>query len=126
MPLPIERNSKPSINRFAILFVIASIGILIARLLISVSIDSNAYEIVALSKMNDDIRKDADFLNEKLQVMGSPQFLAQKAYDMGMRENTTAMFMRLSDGKILGGKYASNNASKNNTVVANDAIKILG
>jgi hypothetical protein len=124
MPFAKKRRHKTPTYKLAVIFVVSTLLITIARLFISVAVDSSAYEISRLNSINESLKKDVAFLNEKLGVMNSPQYLADRAYDLGMRESHSFLFMRLSDGKITGGS-STTDTTTNRVRVENAAEEIL-
>ncbi|MEN9740557.1 MAG: hypothetical protein RLZ72_823 [Actinomycetota bacterium] len=112
--------------RTVTIIIAAFVAIVIARLFISVAIESSQYEIASLSSQNANLGHDAQFLSEQLSVLDSPQNVAAMAIDLGMVSNSKPTYIRLSDGKVWGSGKAAADQSKSVGTVANDLIGAYG
>jgi hypothetical protein len=103
-----QRKARPRI-----VYALATIGglfaLVIAQLLLSIVIADGAYEISSLRTEQRDLSRTAQSLGEDLDLLQSPQNLATQAEGLGMvMSASTPMFLRLSDGKVLGSAGAAN------------------
>lgn len=95
-------------------------GIIIAQLLLSVAVSSGAYEIAELTQQNKEISRTYQTMNQDIDRLSSPQNLASNAGALGMVNNATPVYLRLSDGAVLGSpvpaKASAGAASSSNRV----------
>lgn len=82
------------------MLVTALIAIVVVRMFIYVAVESSAYEIASLHKQNVGLSRDAQFLQEQLNVLDSPQNLAAMAAELGMVSNSSPTYIQLSDGQV--------------------------
>lgn len=102
-----QRKARPRIV-YALATVAGLFALVIAQLLLSIVIADGAYEISSLRTEQRDLSRTAASLSEELDLLQSPQNLAVQAEDLGMvMSGTTPMFLRLSDGKVLGSAGAA-------------------
>lgn len=107
VPTRAQRRSRPKVS-YALITVGGVFALFIAQLLLSIVIADGAYEISELRAEQRDLTRTEQALAEKLDVLESPQNLARQAEGIGMVQNdVTPMFLRLSDGRVLGGTAAS-------------------
>lgn len=106
-------RQRPQVSvKTATIVVAAFVAIIVARLFITVAVEASAYEIASLNQQNVSLSRDAQFLEEQLNVLDSPQNVAAMAAELGMVSNSRPTYIRLSDGKIWGsGKPAGDGAS---------------
>lgn len=82
---------------------LAGIGaIVIAQLLLSVAMTEGAYEIDGYKVAQVKLDREAQVLREQIDALESPQFLAANAEAIGMVPNAAPVYLRLSDGAVLG------------------------
>jgi DNA-binding phage protein len=84
------------------IIIVAFIAIFVLRLLISVATDANAYAIAEKAQLSQNLTRDAQFLQEQLNVLNSPQNLSAVATQLGMISNSNPAYLRISDGKMWG------------------------
>lgn len=96
-----QRKSRPRVF-YAIVTVGVIFGIIISNLLLSVAVASGAYEIAAMQQSNKELGRTFQTMNQDLDRLASPQNLAANAEALGMVNNSTPVYLRLSDGAILG------------------------
>ena len=106
--------------------VAAFVAIIVARLFVTVAVESSAYEIAALSAENVSLGRDAQFLQEQLNVLDSPQNVAAMASSLGMVSNSKPTYIRLSDGQVWGSGEAARASSTTIAPIANDLIGAYG
>jgi len=102
----IEIVSPSTHKRPRIVYALSAVGcvgaIVVAQLLLSVGISQGAYEISALRASQVELGRTADSVSEDLIRVSSPQSLAANAEALGMINNSTPAYLRLSDGAVLG------------------------
>ncbi|WP_022893350.1 hypothetical protein [Agromyces subbeticus] len=76
--------------------------IIVAQLLLSIAVTQGAYEIDGLQTQQGTLTREEQKLAEELDRVESPQFLATKAEGLGMVPNANPVYLRLSDGAVLG------------------------
>ena len=102
-----QRRARPKVS-YALITVGGVFALFIAQLLLSIVIADGAYEISELRAEQRELTRTEQALGEELEVLESPQNLASEAEAIGMVVNdVTPMFLRLSDGKVLGGSAVS-------------------
>jgi len=97
-----QRRARPRVV-YAIVVVAGLFLLFMAQLLLSIVVSDGAYRISALQTSQRDLGREQQALSEKLDLLSSPQNLATQAESLGMvLSNTSPVFLRLSDGAILG------------------------
>lgn len=82
---------------------LASIGaIAIAQLLLSIAMTQGAYEMDEQLLRQAELRREEAKLADDLDRLESPQYLAMNAEALGMVPNADPVYLRLSDGAVLG------------------------
>lgn len=95
-------RAKPRVI-YALITVAGLFLIVVSQLLLSVGVSEGAYEIAGLEEQQKVLSRTYEDLSVKLDSVASPQNLAANAEALGMVRNTNAsVFLRLSDGKVLG------------------------
>ena len=123
----VQRAARPRI-RYAIVAVAGIFGILLAQLLLSMVVSEGAYQIQALQSANKELGRDVQVLTEAQQRLSSTQNLVANAAALGMVNDPNRVFLRLSDGAVLGTPVpasADNAAVTNSDLVANALVKDL-
>lgn len=82
------------------IIILAFAAIFVGRLLISVATDANAYAIAEKAQLSKNLTRDAQFVQEQLNVLNSPQNLSATAEKLGMISNSNPAYLRISDGKV--------------------------
>jgi hypothetical protein len=101
------------------IIILAFIAIFVGRLLISVATDANAYAIAEKSQLSQNLTRDAQFLQEQLNVLNSPQNLSAVATQLGMISNSNPAYLRISDGKMWGNAQVVSSGLDDRTTIAN-------
>jgi hypothetical protein len=101
-----QRKARPRVF-YAIVTVAVIFGIIVAQLLLSVAVSSGAYEISGLQYQNKELARTHQSMGQDLDRLASPQNLAANAEALGMVNNNTPVFLRLSDGAVLGSPEAA-------------------
>ena len=87
---------------YALTAVAGIAAIIVAQLLLSVGISQGAYEISSLQSNQSQLGRTAASVSEDLARVSSPQSLAANAEGLGMVSNSNPVYLRLSDGAVLG------------------------
>ncbi|MCU1544991.1 MAG: hypothetical protein JWP30_91 [Homoserinimonas sp.] len=101
-----QRNARPRLA-YALIIVIGLFGVLVAQLLLSIALADGAYQISALQTQQKELSRDRQVVTEELNVLNSPQNLAARAESLGMVSNTSAVFLNLADGSVMGAPAAA-------------------
>ncbi|MDQ1548918.1 MAG: hypothetical protein QOD27_576 [Microbacteriaceae bacterium] len=97
-----QRRARPRAV-YALVTVAGLFLILMAQLLLSIWLSDGAYRIAALQTTQTNLTRDQQTLSEQLNVLRSPQSLSARAQALGMvMSNAPAVYLRLSDGAIIG------------------------
>jgi hypothetical protein len=101
VPAPDARRAKPRLA-YAIIALggVAVIGV--AQLLLSIAVAQGAYEIDGYQVRQAELAREEQKLAEDLDRVESPQYLAMNAEALGMVPNADPVYLRLSDGAVLG------------------------
>ncbi|WP_173923869.1 hypothetical protein [Agromyces sp. Marseille-P2726] len=101
VPEPAQRRAKPRL-----VYAIVALGgvavIVVAQLLLSIAVAQGAYEIDGYQLRQAVLAREEQKLSEDLDRVQSPQYLAMNAEALGMVPNTSPVYLRLSDGAVLG------------------------
>jgi hypothetical protein len=96
-----QRRARPKIV-YALSAVTGVAAIVVAQLLLSVGISEGAYEVSRLQASQVELGRTAESVTEDLVRASSPQSLAANAEALGMVSNSNPVYLRLSDGAVLG------------------------
>ncbi|TFD16850.1 MULTISPECIES: hypothetical protein [unclassified Cryobacterium] len=96
-----QRRARPKIV-YALSAVTGVSLIVLAQLLLSVGISQSAYEVSRLQASQVELGRTAESVTEDLVRSSSPQSLAANAEALGMVSNSNPVYLRLSDGAVLG------------------------
>ena len=117
-----QRRARPRLV-YAIVVVAGLFVLVIAQLLLSIVVSDGAYRIAALQTSQRDLGREQQALSEQLDLLSSPQNLSTQAESLGMvLSNTSPVFLRLSDGAILGTATA---ADAGESVITGTAGRLL-
>ncbi len=87
-------------------FVVLLVGVLAAGLVgllvLNTAMQRAAFRLESLSADADRLEMRRQVLDLQVDRMGSPEVLARRATELGMVQMTTPVFLRLSDGTVLG------------------------
>lgn len=130
---PPIRRVQPTSKSLAVLtgrnigiMCVAFVAIMLCRLFVSVATDANAYEIASLAKESQNLTRDAQHIQEQLDVLNSPQYLSNVAQSLGMMSNPSPAYLRISDGKVWGDPVVVSSGLIDKTHIANDLVSELG
>jgi hypothetical protein len=102
-----QRRARPRIV-YAVVATASLFAIFLAQLLMSIVVSDGAYRISGLQVEQRDLARQQQSLSEHLDLLASPQNLAAQAESLGMVLGTTSpVFLRLSDGAIVGSESAA-------------------
>lgn len=103
---------------YALVAVAGLFVILMAQLLLSIWLSDGAYQISALQHSQRELSRDQQALSESLNVLQSPQNLAERAFSLGMVMNTGSQgFLSLA-----GGVSREPTAASADTALAGNAV----
>lgn len=115
------RRAKPRLI-YAIIALGGVAVIVVAQLLLSVALTQGAYEIAGYQVAQEKLAREEQKLSEDLDRVESPQFLALNAEALGMVPNANPVFLRLSDGAVVGEPTAANGVAASGSLVPNTLI----
>jgi len=102
-----QRRARPKAF-YAVLAVSAVFALFLAQLMLSIVVSDGAYQISSLQAQQNQLSRTEQGLAEQLDLLASPQSLAQRAESLGMVVGTSSpAFLRLSDGALVGTPVAS-------------------
>lgn len=99
-PAP-ARKGRPRIA-YAAVVILGVFSIVCAQLLLSIALSDGAYQIASLQTHNKELARTAESLTEQAEKLASPQNLAMSAEALGMVSNANPVYLRLSDGAVIG------------------------
>lgn len=110
VPTRASRKARPKAF-YPLVAMSVIFGIIISQLLLSVAVSGGAYEIAELTQQNKELSRTYQNLTRDIDRLASPQNLASNAGALGMVNNATPVYLRMSDGAILGAPQAANAAA---------------
>lgn len=75
---------------------------LVGLLILNTTMQRRAFDLTSLDQRADALDVSAAALRMRTERLASPQRLALQAAELGMVPNTTPVFLRLSDGRVVG------------------------
>ncbi|WP_051973134.1 hypothetical protein [Cryobacterium sp. MLB-32] len=116
-----RRHTRPRI--FYAFTAIAGIGaIIVAQLLLSIGISQGAYEISTLTSSQAELTRTTASVNADLVRVSSPQSLAANAEALGMVSNSNPVYLRLSDGAVLGAPSSASGSQSGSASLVPNAL----
>jgi hypothetical protein len=86
-----------------VIFVVSLLAAgLVGLLLLNTELQRGAFQVTALNQQADQLRDQQEQLERQVRTLESPQNLADRSLRMGMVPNPNPVFLRLSDGQVLG------------------------
>ena len=86
-----------------VIFVVSLLAAgLVGLLLLNTELQRGTFQVTALNQQADQLRDQQEQLEKQVRTLESPQNLADRALRMGMVPNPNPVFLRLSDGQVLG------------------------
>ncbi|WP_353813910.1 hypothetical protein [Agromyces sp. SYSU T00266] len=120
-PEPGARRTRPRLA-YAVV-ALASIGaIAVVQLLLSIAMTQGAYEMDAQLLRQAELQREQQKLSDDLDRLESPQFLAANAEALGMVPNAAPVYLRLSDGAVLGDPTAAAGAAPSSAALVPNAL----
>lgn len=110
VPTPERRAAQPRVV-FALVAVAGLFVIVVIQLLVSVGLSRGAYEITTLQTQQKNLTRANVEKQDAVDALSSPQNLAAAAAAQGMVANSSPVYLRLSDGAVLGTPTAANGAA---------------
>ncbi|PID54242.1 MAG: hypothetical protein CSB46_03665 [Micrococcales bacterium] len=111
----LEVLASPVVSTARIPFWVACIGVLVfglASLLgLNIALSRGSYEIYAKQQEQTRLTEAEQQLTEELEVASSPARVASRARSLGMIQSSTPVFIRLSDGSVVGEGVPANGES---------------
>lgn len=121
-PTRSQKRARPKLA-YAIIVTGGLFAVLVSQLLLSIALADGAYEIAALQAQQKELNRDEQVATEQLNVLNSPQNLAARAESLGMVSNTSAAYLNLADGSVLGVPAAAS-ADAGSVIGANGTLLI--
>ncbi|WP_433168170.1 hypothetical protein [Kribbella sp. CA-247076] len=86
-----------------VIFVVSLLAAgLVGLLLLNTELQSGTFQVTELNKQADQLKDQQEQLEKQVRTLESPQHLADSALRMGMVPNPNPVFLRMSDGRVLG------------------------
>lgn len=102
--LEVVRGSVPRMSNTAFALLVMGLGAfsLLSSLVVNVALTQGAFQEAALTREVRNIEAQQQAAQQTLAMLGSPGTLESRARAMGMVPVAAPVFLRLSDGKVLG------------------------
>jgi hypothetical protein len=88
-------------------------GALVSLLVISTTLAQGAFQITNLQQQNASLARQEQSLSNAVAQAAAPAVIAQKARQLGMRQNPNLRFVNLKNGKIVTGRVSKSDAEIN-------------
>jgi len=133
-PPPVRRATQlealPSVRRkprltYALVAIGGAVLIGMAQLGMTILTAQSSYELAAVEQQQRQLTLDQQELTEDLAGLASPQYLAANASALGMVNDSTPSYLRLSDAAILGSGAPAGDTSTVNVQRGNAAANAL-
>lgn len=121
VPHRVGRRKRPAVG-YAVISLAAVAAIVVVQLVLSVTVANGAYELTALQAQSVELARDRDAVAEGIETVRSPQYLANNAAALGMITNSAPVFLRLSDGAVLGLPAEASGAVTASSLVPNELL----
>ena len=95
-------KSQPNRTPFVAVVIVLLSASLVGLIFMSTMLQAQAFTIAELNKEATSLETAQQSLTHDLERMQSPQGVASAAANLGMVPNTNPVFLRLSDGKVIG------------------------
>jgi len=96
-----QRRARPKVA-YALVATAALFVLLLTQLGISIALSDGAYQISALQSEQTELARDQQKFAEQLDVLSSPQNLANNADALGMVRNSNPVYLDLATGAVHG------------------------
>jgi hypothetical protein len=117
----VSRRARPKLF-YAAVAVSTVMVIVVTQLLLSIGVSQGAYRIESLQAENARLVRANQTASEKVQTLSSPQNLAANAVALGMVSDATPVYLRLSDGKVIGSPTPATAASGSTGQLVGNAL----
>lgn len=118
-----QRRARPRLV-YALIATAALFVLLLTQLAISIALSQGAYQISALQNEQTTLNRSEAKYSEKLQVLSSPQNIANNATALGMVRNQNPVYLDLNTLKVFGTPTpAASDAATSDNLVANSLLK---
>ncbi|WP_440710451.1 hypothetical protein [Herbiconiux sp. YIM B11900] len=114
VPTRVQKRARPKIA-YAAVVVTGVLAIVVTQLLLSIGLSDGAYEVSSLQQQQKELDRTNQVLSEQYDSLSSPQNLAASAESLGMVANSAPVYLRLSDGAVLGSPVAASAGTPNLT-----------
>jgi hypothetical protein len=121
VPSRSQKRARPKIA-YAAVVVTGVLAIVVTQLLLSVGLSDGAYEVASLQAQQKELDRTNQVLSEQFDTLSSPQNLAATAVGLGMVANSTPVYLRLSDGAVLGSPAAAGTAATSGAEIPNSLL----
>ncbi|NQX10655.1 hypothetical protein HQQ80_03340 [Microbacteriaceae bacterium VKM Ac-2855] len=121
VPAPASAGSRPRVV-YALVAVAGLFLIIAVQLLVSVGLSQGAYEIVDLQSQQKNLTRANQEKQDAVDALSSPQNLASSASAQGMVANSSPVYLRLSDGAVLGVPAAASSSAAAATSAAANLV----
>lgn len=96
-----QRRARPR-TLYALVAITTLLGIVVAQVVLTILVSQGAYQIESLQTTQTTLQRNYQAASEGLESVSSPQSLAANATALGMVSNPNLVYLRLSDGAVLG------------------------
>jgi cell division protein FtsB len=103
---PSIARKKPPRLAYVVVIIVGIAAIVVTQLILSISLSDGAYQINTLQGQQKELLRTNQGLTETVQQLRSPQYLVGQAEGQGMVADGNTVYLRLSDGAILGSPTA--------------------
>lgn len=118
-----QRQARPRVL-YALIATAALFVLLLTQLGVSIALSQGAYQISALQNTQTSLGRTQQKYSQKLQVLSSPQNIANNAAALGMVRNSNPVYLDLSTQKVYGTPTpAASDAAASNNLVPNSLLK---
>lgn len=97
----VQRQARPRIL-YALIATAALFVLLLTQLGVSIALSKGAYQISSLQDTQTSLSRTQEKYSEKLQVLSSPQNIANNAAALGMVRNQNPVYLDLSTQRVFG------------------------
>lgn len=119
----VQRQARPRIL-YALIATAALFVLLLTQLGVSIALSKGAYQISSLQDTQTSLSRTQQKYSEKLQVLSSPQNIANNATALGMVRNQNPVYLDLSTQKVYGTPTpATSDAATAGNLIPNSLLK---
>ena len=113
-----ERRARPKLF-YASVAVATVMLVVVTQLMLSIGVSQGAYRIEALQNSKAQLSREYQTVSERVEALSSPQNLAANAAALGMVDDGTPVYLRLSDGKVIGSPAPAGRGAATSQLIAN-------